>query len=837
MQQMNVIASGTDPETTNHIHQIRPAFPTSSDLERPYSPSPSTNASNASAPLAELKLKAKESILAKKAQVNRSSPQGLEGRAMQNKKGAFVKNEALAQSHHLETPNESNLPDSFKTENGSAVGTTSKLNLSNTANPAKPSAKSLWKTPIQFESSNNVGHSTVANPSGVKASSLELEDLLAEGRAAAEKKPRAIGEAPMLSTAVDRMTKEYLANESSYLENPQKVMQKYYEAAKTDGKTADRIYAEAEIPTTGATISSPCTSINPRLSNKEAAIFNRLDDEENVPRNTERSILSCQKKHSDVNGGSEERESMATPTKMSQYHLEVTQVNAHADMTEADSEDRSSTVHGTTGTRAILSQGDNNPPLSSGPSSTLRPVVDQIGTASQKQDISDDVEEWLLMTGFYDKPYRQKVLSRRRRMRAIEEERMQLLLEEQADQAERSHMARSQSVMPANTILASPFLNRPASSAAMPAPLPPPAQDLGLHIKNAALENSTEMKHVKTSEAPVKTNTLKRRKDSSDMTNMGEDQSRKLKRTEQSDQATHAMGVDEVNSGAVTVHQPPPTSPARTRPESRIIATNGHKPSLDQRRWADSEPHRVRKHKSHELIPDKPRTYDSYRRVAQDNRDSRTLGSEQRLSRPTSDEVRRRGDYEGSDYRSSRYEEQVEFRRNSIDDDNSSRRSGINLRVEDVRYFLIKSWNYENIETAQRECTWCTQTKNEEQFLEAFKRSRHVILIFSANNSHAFQGYARMESVPGEPNVPDPSWRKNLHWPTTQPFRIKWLVKGDIPYRVAGKLKNPLNDDTPVFVGRDGQEIPDRIALELCEAIEQDANKYVRTKHYRSLDY
>ena len=80
-----------------------------------------------------------------------------------------------------------------------------------------------------------------------------------------------------------------------------------------------------------------------------------------------------------------------------------------------------------------------------------------------------------------------------------------------------------------------------------------------------------------------------------------------------------------------------------------------------------------------------------------------------------------------------------------------------------------------------------------------------------------------MECLPGEPGVPDPTWRTNLHWPTTEPFKIKWIVKTNTPYRVVGNLKNPLNENLPVFVGRDGQEIPDSIGTELCELIEADA--------------
>jgi len=54
---------------------------------------------------------------------------------------------------------------------------------------------------------------------------------------------------------------------------------------------------------------------------------------------------------------------------------------------------------------------------------------------------------------------------------------------------------------------------------------------------------------------------------------------------------------------------------------------------------------------------------------------------------------------------------------------------------------MIKSWNHENVLTAQREGLWATQTKNEEMLTEAFQTARHVILLFSVNKSMAFQGY------------------------------------------------------------------------------------------------
>lgn len=58
-----------------------------------------------------------------------------------------------------------------------------------------------------------------------------------------------------------------------------------------------------------------------------------------------------------------------------------------------------------------------------------------------------------------------------------------------------------------------------------------------------------------------------------------------------------------------------------------------------------------------------------------------------------------------------------------------------------MRYFLIKSWNHDNVEEAMQNGVWATQEKNTDIFVDAFKTCRHVILIFSVNNSKAFQGF------------------------------------------------------------------------------------------------
>ena len=54
---------------------------------------------------------------------------------------------------------------------------------------------------------------------------------------------------------------------------------------------------------------------------------------------------------------------------------------------------------------------------------------------------------------------------------------------------------------------------------------------------------------------------------------------------------------------------------------------------------------------------------------------------------------------------------------------------------------MIKSWNHDNVLQAMKDDVWATQEKNEKVLAEAFRTSRHVILLFSVNKSMAFQGY------------------------------------------------------------------------------------------------
>lgn len=370
----------------------------------------------------------------------------------------------------------------------------------------------------------------------------------------------------------------------------------------------------------------------------------------------------------------------------------------------------------------------------------------------------DEIDMWLAMTGYYDKAYRDKVLNRRKRLQAIEEERLKLLEEEQED-----HRLRGQ--YHNNTPFCTP--QRPTPVVATIQPTPIAKEDLGLRIKNSAPKTrTTPEKTMSSDDLPVK------------------------------------RRIEEEPSDTEAPHQP---KIARSEIHRRSPARSKHgSPERHQNR--SLSPGKARKQRAGPVSRRQSvHSAEGYDRWVPDNDRDRRGPMDRSL-----EEHGRRNDNRG------RYDQR--------------RDSGLSIshlakpdfRTGRTRFFLLKSWNYENIATAQREGTWATQVKNEDTFVEAFKTCRHVIFFFSANHSKAFQGYARMQGLPGERGVSQPSWVKNLHWPTTAPFRIRWIVKDETPYRAVGNLKNPLNENLAVFVGRDGQEIPENLGIQLSDIIDED---------------
>jgi hypothetical protein len=149
--------------------------------------------------------------------------------------------------------------------------------------------------------------------------------------------------------------------------------------------------------------------------------------------------------------------------------------------------------------------------------------------------------------------------------------------------------------------------------------------------------------------------------------------------------------------------------------------------------------------------------------------------------------------------------------------------------LTETRYFTIKSYNVENIEAAHENCLWASGLDNGAILAEAFKTSKNVILFFSANMSHAYQGFvsisklrltspmrrdcsqyiqARMTGPPSAAN-PKPDWYGKIKWPLCQPFKIEWLSKSTVETFHVYWLKNKLNEGCSVPRARDCQEMDD----------------------------
>lgn len=136
----------------------------------------------------------------------------------------------------------------------------------------------------------------------------------------------------------------------------------------------------------------------------------------------------------------------------------------------------------------------------------------------------------------------------------------------------------------------------------------------------------------------------------------------------------------------------------------------------------------------------------------------------------------------------------------------------------DARFFVIKSNNHENVSLAKAKGVWSTPPSNENKLNRAFKESRNVILIFSVRESGAFQGFARIALDARRDCDP-------IHWVLPAGltakalggvFKIDWLCRRELSFIRTSDIYNQFNDNKPVKIGRDGQEVEPNAGKVLC---------------------
>ncbi|SOV10807.1 YTH domain-containing protein, putative [Plasmodium sp. gorilla clade G2] len=139
-----------------------------------------------------------------------------------------------------------------------------------------------------------------------------------------------------------------------------------------------------------------------------------------------------------------------------------------------------------------------------------------------------------------------------------------------------------------------------------------------------------------------------------------------------------------------------------------------------------------------------------------------------------------------------------------------------------TKFFLIKSSSDKNIAISLNYNIWATTPKNEYKFVSAFMEHDYVILVFSVNGSSKFCGYAIMQSKPGESKNNNVYFYYDNKVFRGKNFDIQWIRVIDVPFQEVAHLKNSLNENKPIKVGRDGQEIEQMAGIQLCEAFESN---------------
>ncbi|KAK3677738.1 hypothetical protein LTR78_002588 [Recurvomyces mirabilis] len=195
------------------------------------------------------------------------------------------------------------------------------------------------------------------------------------------------------------------------------------------------------------------------------------------------------------------------------------------------------------------------------------------------------------------------------------------------------------------------------------------------------------------------------------------------------------------------------------------------------------------------------------------------------------------------------------------------------------KYFIIKSLTVQDLEASVRNGTWATQSHNETGLSRAYGEAENVYLIFSANKSGEYFGYARMSSpISGEPvnlgssietdeakttgtprsistpatefapkgRIIDDSARGTIFWEADisdveedspvregndvssgqhwgRQFGIEWVSTARLPFFRTRGLRNPWNANREVKIARDGTELEPNVGRRLVAMFHRPA--------------
>ena len=145
-----------------------------------------------------------------------------------------------------------------------------------------------------------------------------------------------------------------------------------------------------------------------------------------------------------------------------------------------------------------------------------------------------------------------------------------------------------------------------------------------------------------------------------------------------------------------------------------------------------------------------------------------------------------------------------------------------NSLLEGSQFFIIKSSNRENIEKSKKYSVWATTFINSNKLNEAFKKGK-VILIFSANGTQSYQGYAIMTSCTAD--SPSNLWQIETNIKLGGNFSVVWLCFCELSFQKAKHLQNNKKNNESVNKSRDCTELPPNIGNELCKLCYEQEKK------------
>lgn len=129
---------------------------------------------------------------------------------------------------------------------------------------------------------------------------------------------------------------------------------------------------------------------------------------------------------------------------------------------------------------------------------------------------------------------------------------------------------------------------------------------------------------------------------------------------------------------------------------------------------------------------------------------------------------------------------------------------------EESKFFVIKSFNVENIKISYKEGVWSSTELGNRRLSKTYNSltpGARIYLLFSVNGSGRFCGIAEMRS-----DVSYDSVGRSDIWTQKQRYKgifyIRWWFVKDVPNKALKHFLIPGNEMKPVTNSRDTQEIP-----------------------------